>query len=184
MVTRAASHGDSWHVVSVAIFGASLLLLYMASTFYHSAVRRRAKEVFEVLDHSAIYLLIAGTYTPFTLVTLRGSLGWTIFGITWAMAVGGIVMQVVFPGRFRTAMTLLYVVMGWIAIIAVKPLLTHLAPMGLLWLLGGGLLYTAGVYFYIRRRFQFSHAVWHVFVLAGSICHFLAVFLFVLPGSG
>jgi len=183
MVTRAASYGDCWHVVSVAVFGTSLLLLYVASALYHRVVQLQTKKVLEVMDHSAIYLLIAGTYTPFTLVTLRGPLGWTLFGITWAMAVGGIVMQVGFPGRFRGAMTLLYIVMGWLAVIAAKPLLALLAPEGLIWLLGGGLLYTAGVYFYFRKRFVFSHAVWHLFVLAGSICHFLAVFQYVLPNS-
>lgn len=183
LVTRAAAHGDAWHVVSVAIFGTSLLLLYLASALYHAAVRPRAKQLLEVMDHSAIYLLIAGTYTPLVLVTLRGPLGWTIFGIIWAMAVGGIVMQVVFPGRFRGVMTLLYVVMGWLAVPAAKPLMALLAPEGLIWLLAGGLFYTVGVCFYFRKRFRFSHAVWHLFVLAGSSCHFVVVYLYVLPGS-
>jgi len=180
-VVRAAAHGDGWHVVSVAIFGTSLLLLYMASTLYHGVARPRAKKVFEVLDHSAIYLLIAGTYTPFALVTLRGPLGWTLFGVVWGLAAGGIAMQLAFPGRFRGVMTLLYVVMGWLAVVAAKSLMASLSTEGLSWLLAGGLLYTGGVYFYYRKRFLFSHAVWHVFVLAGSLCHFIAIFEHVLP---
>jgi hemolysin III len=181
-VVRAAAHGDSWHVVSVAIFGTSLLLLYLASTLYHGVSRPRAKKVFEVLDHSAIYLLIAGTYTPFALVTLRGPIGWTLFGVIWGLAAAGIVMQMAFPGRFRGVMTLLYVVMGWLAVVAAKSLMASLSMEGLIWLLAGGLFYTCGVYFYYRKRFLFSHAVWHLFVLAGSLCHFVAIFEYVLPG--
>jgi hemolysin III len=181
MVVRAACHGDAWQVVAVAIFGASLFLLYLASALYHGAVRPRAKAVLEILDHSAIYLLIAGTYTPFALVSLRGPLGWTIFGIAWAMAVGGIVMQVAFPGRYRGLMTLLYIVMGWLAVPAAKPLMAMLPGAALAWVVGGGLFYTLGVYFYYRKRFPFSHAVWHLFVLAGSLCHFIAIFRYVLP---
>jgi hemolysin III len=181
-VARAAAHGDGWHVVSVAIFGASLLLLYLASTLYHGVTSPRAKKVLEVLDHSAIYLLIAGTYTPFALVTLRGPLGWTLFGVIWGLAAAGIAMQAAFPGRFRGAMTLLYVAMGWLAVVAAKSLMASLSMEGLVWLLAGGLLYTSGVYFYYRKRFLFSHAVWHLFVLAGSLCHFVAIFEYVLPG--
>ena len=182
LVVRAATHGDAMHVVSATIYGVSMVLLYLASTLYHGISRPRAKAILEVLDHAAVYLLIAGTYTPFVLVTLQGPLGWTLFGVVWVLAAGGIIMQVSFPGRFRTAMTLLYVVMGWLAVLMGRPLLTLLEPAALALLFGGGIFYTTGVYFYYRKRFVYSHAVWHIFVLAGSVCHFVAIFSYVLPG--
>lgn len=183
MLVRAAVHGDAWHVVSAAVFGSSLLLLYMASSLYHGISHSRAKNILEILDHCAIYLLIAGTYTPFALVTLRGPLGWSLFGIVWGLALFGIVMQAVYPGRLRNLMTFLYVLMGWLVILAAKPLLANLPGAALAWLVAGGVLYTGGVYFYYRKRFVFSHAVWHLFVLAGSVCHFVAVYGFVLKAA-
>lgn len=181
MVTLSAMHGNAWHVVSSAVFGASLVLLYLASTLYHAFPWPRVKRVFEVMDHAAIYVLIAGTYTPFALVTLRGAWGWSIFGVVWALAVAGIVVQAVFPGRLRGLMTALYLAMGWIVVIAFGPLLSALAPAGIAWLIAGGVIYSAGVFFYYRKRFRFSHAVWHVFVLAGSVCHFIAILRYVIP---
>jgi hemolysin III len=183
LLARAGLYDTGRHIGSATVYGASMVLLYLASTFYHGISRPRVKAVLEVLDHSAIYLLIAGTYTPFALITLGGALGWVLFGVVWGVAAVGITLQMVFPGRFRTAMTLLYVAMGWFAVLAAGPLLSRLAPGGLVLLFGGGLFYTSGVYFYHRKRFIYSHAVWHLFVLAGSACHYAAIYGYVLPGA-
>jgi len=181
MVVMAAMYGDAWHVVASAIYGSSLVLLYLCSTLYHAFPWPRAKRVFEVFDHSAIYVLIAGTYTPFTLVSLRGPTGWTVFGIVWGLAALGITMQAVFPGRWRGLMTAMYVAMGLICVPFLGSLSRAMGTAGVAWLLGGGIAYIAGVYFYYRKRFDYSHAVWHVFVLAGSVCHFFGILFHVLP---
>ncbi len=183
LVTFSVLRGDAWHVVSTAIFGTSLVLQYLASTLYHAFPWPGVKRVFKILDHAAIYVLIAGTYTPIALVTLRGPWGWTIFGLVWGLALAGITVQAVFPGRMRGLMTGLYVAMGWIVVAAFPPLLSALDPGGVAWMVAGGLVYTAGVFFYYRKRFRFSHAVWHVFVLGGSACHFFAVLFYVVPAS-
>lgn len=180
LILKAAQSGDPWAIVSVSIFGSTMILLYLASSTYHYASSQRMKHIAQIIDHASIYLLIAGTYTPFSLVTLRGGWGWTIFGIVWAAAIAGITMQIRIPGRFRTVMTLLYVAMGWIVVIAIKPLVSTLPFPGLMWLLAGGLSYTGGVYFYLKKRFRFSHGVWHLFVLFGSISHFVAIYFYVL----
>jgi len=181
MVVFAALRGTAWHVVSCAVYGATLVLMFAASTLYHSLSRPRAKVVMKVLDHSAIYLLIAGTYTPFLLVTLRGPWGWSLFGVIWVLALVGIVFKVFFAGRFKLFSTLVYIGMGWMVIIAIRPLYKSLPLGGLTWLVAGGLFYTGGTIFYLWRRIPFNHAVWHAFVIAGSLCHFFSVMLYVIP---
>ena len=181
LVTLAATRGDAWHVVSCSIFGATLVFLYTASTLYHSITHPGAKKVLRVFDHAAIFLLIAGTYTPFTLVTLRGGWGWSLFVIVWGLALVGIVFKIAAKNRFRFLSVLLYLAMGWLVLIAIEPMVTSMPKPGLILLLAGGLCYTLGVIFYAWKRLPYGHAVWHLFVLAGSICHFFAVLLYVIP---
>lgn len=181
MVVYAAEHGDPYHVVSVSVFGATLILLYLGSTIYHAVTHPKAKYVFRVIDHSCIYLLIAGSYTPFTLVSLRGGWGWSLFGITWGLALTGIIFKVFFNKRFSVMSTLTYIGLGWLVVIAAKPVLDNVPTGGLAWLAAGGFMYTFGVVFYLWRRIPYHHAIWHVMVMAGSFCHFLAVYLYVLP---
>jgi len=173
--------GEIWHIVSFSIYGTTLVLLYLASTLYHSFTNERVKHIFKILDHSAIYLLIAGTYTPFTLVPLHGTLGWTVFGLVWGLAILGIVLKVFFVGRFKIISTMCYILMGWFIVIAIKPLIATVAPEGIMWLVIGGLFYTLGSVFYLWKVIPYNHAIWHLFVLAGSISHFIAVFFYVLP---
>lgn len=181
LIVFSSIYGSAGHVVSCTIFGVTLTLLYTASTLYHSIQRPRVKRVFKIFDHSCIYLLIAGTYTPFLLVTLRGALGWTMFGIIWFLAVSGVVLKVLFVHRFRIISTIAYVMMGWIIIFAIKPLADSLPSGGLAWLIAGGIAYTLGVVFYAWKRLPFHHAIWHLFVLAGSLCHFTSVIFYVIP---
>jgi len=181
LVVLAAKKGDAWRIVSFSIYGASLILLYLASTLYHGIQHPGAKHVFQILDHSSIFLLIAGTYTPFLLVNLRGPWGWTLFGIIWALAVVGIVFKAVFIGKWKKLSTLAYVAMGWLVVVALKPMLAVIPKPGLAWLAAGGLAYTGGVVFYAWKSVKFMHMIWHLFVLAGSICHFFAILLYVLP---
>ena len=183
LVVFASLRGDPWHIVSCSIYGATLVLLYTASTVYHSIPSSRAKKIFQSLDHAAIYLLIAGTYTPFTLVNLRGRWGWTLFGLVWGLALLGILLETFAKQRVRVLSVVLYLGLGWLAAIAIKPLLDSVAPGGLILLLLGGLAYTGGVVFYSWRRLPYHHAVWHVFVLVGSALHFFAVFFYVIPGA-
>ena len=180
MIVFAAQRGSAIHVVSFTVYGVTLVVLYASSTFYHALPSGRGKRVFGILDHAAIFLLIAGTYTPFALVTLDGGWGWSLFAVIWALAIGGVVLEAVSRGRVRRVQLLLYLVMGWGIVGAARPLLKELAPAGLVLLLAGGLAYTLGVVFFLWRR-PFHHAVWHIFVLGGSICHFFAVFLYVIP---
>jgi len=180
LVLLAAGTGDPWRIVACSTYAATLVLLYATSTLYHALSATRARRVLQVLDHSAIFLLIAGTYTPFALVNLRGPWGWTLFGIVWGLAVAGVTAKAVFGTRWPIISTALYVAMGWTAVIAVKPMLAHVAPGGIAWLVAGGLAYTSGVVFYAWERLRYSHAVWHVFVLAGSVCHFIAVARYVI----
>jgi len=175
LVVLASAGGDPWRIVGAAVFTATLVLLYAASTLYHAVHSPRAKSRLKVLDHAAIYLLIAGTYTPFTLVGLRGGWGWSLFGVIWGLAVAGVVFKLFAAGRFPRISTGIYIAMGWLILIAVGPMLRHLEPAVLGWLLAGGLAYTAGTYFYHNRRLAYSHAVWHGFVMAGSACHAVAV---------
>jgi hemolysin III len=181
LVVFATAHGDTWHIVSVSVYGATLVVLYTASTLYHSIRHPPAKKVLQVIDHSAIYLLIAGTYTPFTLTTLRGGWGWTLFAIVWFFALVGVLLEAFARRRLKVVSLALYLGLGWLAVVAVKPLFERVALGGLVLILLGGLAYTAGVGFYLWRRLPYHHAVWHVFVLVGSLCHFLAVLLYVIP---
>lgn len=181
LVVHAAVQGDPWKIVGASIYGASLLLLYLMSTLYHSLPPGRAKRVFQRLDYCAIHLLIAGTYTPFLLVTLRGPLGWSLFGVVWALAIAGVVLESVVRRRIEKLSVGLYLVMGWLIVGASVQLLRQLAPEGTALLAAGGVAYTLGVVFYVWRRLRYHHAVWHAFVLGGSICHFFAVYHYVLP---
>ena len=183
LITLAAERGEAWHVVSAAVYGATLVSLYAASTLYHSLKGTKARDVLRLLDHCAIYLLIAGTYTPITLVSLRGGWGWALFGAVWVLAVAGIFFKVFATGRFGYLSTVAYVLMGWICIIALKPILLLLSPGAIALLLAGGISYTAGTLFYSWERIPYSHAVWHLFVIAGSVCHYLAIALYVLTPS-
>ena len=183
LVVMASHHGDAWHVVSCSIYGASLIVLYAASTIYHLVKNTRWERAFRVADHVCIYLLIAGTYTPFALVMLRGGWGWTIFGLVWGFAVVGICFKVFWTGRFEFASTLAYILMGWTAVVAIKPMLEQFPVGCLLWILAGGLTYTFGVVFYAFDRKPFMHAAWHLAVLCGSVCHYVAVMTYVLPGK-
>jgi len=181
LVVLAAQQGDAWKVVSFSIYGATLFLLYLLSTLYHST-RGRAKAILAKLDHSAIYLLIAGTYTPFTLVTLRGAWGWTLFGIVWGLAALGIAVDSLHRRDARRFLPVaIYIVMGWLVLIALKPLLAALPRAGVLWLVAGGLFYTVGIVFYaLDKKLRHAHGIWHLFVLAGSISHYVAVLLYVV----
>lgn len=181
LVAFSALRGDAWHVVSSAIFGTTLVLLYSASTLYHSFPQPKVKRIFRIMDHSAIYLLIAGTYTPFLLVSLRGAWGWTLFGVVWGAAIAGVWFKVFHTGRFPKLSTTLYIVMGWVALVAIKPMMENIPLGGLILILAGGLTYTVGVVFYFMHRMIYHHAVWHLFVLGGSILHFFAVLLYVIP---
>jgi hemolysin III len=181
LVVSASASGDVRHVVSCAIFGVTLILLYTASTLYHGIQHSRVKAAMRVLDHSAIFLLIAGTYTPFTLVNLRGPWGWSLFGLIWGLALLGVLFQVTLLRRWVGLSLGLYVGMGWAVIVAAKPLLETVPPQGLALLLLGGLSYTGGIVFYVWHRLPYHHAVWHLFVLAGSVCHFCAILFYVAP---
>ena len=181
MVFFSSRFGDAWQVVSTAIFGATLVLLYTSSTLYHSFRGARIKQVLRKLDHAAIFLLIAGSYTPFVLVTLRGPWGWSLFGIVWGLAIVGVVLKFWFAGRFRLGSTLIYLGMGWLVMVAIKPLMAALPSGGLTLLVAGGLSYTGGAVFYLWKRLPYQHALWHLFVLGGSACHWAAVFLHVVP---
>jgi hemolysin III len=162
-------------VVGAAVFGATMALLYLTSTLYHAMAPSRAKRVFQILDHSAIYLLIAGTYTPFTLGVLRGAWGWTLFGVIWGLAAIGIFLKSVRGIRYPRLSTAVYLAMGWLVVVALKPLLINVPATGMFWLVAGGVAYTAGVIFYAANRMRYAHFVWHLFVLAGTTCHFVAV---------
>lgn len=183
LVTRASLYGNAWHIVSFSIFGASLIILFAASTFYHSTQKPELRSRLRIIDHASIYVLIAGTYTPFSLVTLKGPTGWTIFGISWGLALTGIIMKLFFTGKYKLLSTLMYVLMGWIIVFAIKPVIHNLSSEGLFWLVAGGLSYTIGAILYSIKSIKFNHAIFHVCVLLGSVCHFMAVFFYVLPGE-
>lgn len=178
----ASLRGTAWHVVSCSIYGATLVLLFTASTLYHAFRSPRIKKILRTADHSSIFLLIAGTYTPFTLATnLRGPWGWSLFGCVWGLAAAGVILKLFYTGRFKILSTAIYLLMGWLVVVAGKPLY-ELVPRGAFyWLLSGGLLYTLGVIFYAWKSLPYSHAVWHLFVLAASICHFVAIMFYVVP---
>jgi len=184
MVTLAAMHSDAWAVTSTAIFGAALVLLYTTSTLYHSFRDESLKRLLRKFDHAAIFLLIAGTYTPFLLVSLRGPWGWSLFGVVWGLAAVGVTLKFWFAGRFRLLSTLIYIGMGWLVLAAFRPLMAALPRGGLVLLVAGGICYTGGAVFYLWKRLPYHHAVWHLWVLAGSSCHWAAVYLYVVPVSG
>jgi hemolysin III len=180
LVVLAAATRDPWRITACSIYATTLVLLYAASTLYHALSATRARNVFRVLDHSAIFLLIAGTYTPFALVSLRGPWGWTLLGIVWGLAVIGVAAKAIYGTRWPILSTALYIGMGWTVVIALKPLVDHVPAGGVAWLVAGGLAYTGGVVFYAWTRLRYSHAIWHVFVLAGSVCHYIAVAFYVV----
>jgi len=183
LLINAARYGSVRHITSFAIFGASMIVLYAASTFYHYSKSPELRSKLNIIDHAAIYVLIAGTYTPFTLVVLKGWVGWTIFGISWGLALIGIIFKVFYFRKYDRLSTLAYVLMGWVVIFAIKPLIDEFPLKGLLWLFGGGLAYSFGALLYSFKKLRFNHALFHVFVLIGSFCHFMAVFFYVLPSK-
>jgi hemolysin III len=182
LVIFSAMYGTAWHVTTTAVFGAMLIFLYTASTVYHAVRGPRAKHVAKILDHAAIYLLIAGTYTPFTLVTLRGPWGWGLFAAVWTFAAAGIALEAAWVYRPKWISAVVFLLMGWMVVLASRQLAAALPRNGLTLLVAGGLVYTLGTAFYVMKRVRYMHAVWHVFVLGGSVCHFLAVALYVIPG--
>ncbi len=179
LVTSSIASGDSLYIISFSIFGISMVLLYAASTLYHSAKKAELRKKYKVLDHASIYLLIAGTYTPFTLITLKGSTGWALFGIVWGFALAGIILKLFFTGKYSLVSTFMYVLMGWVILFAIQPLFNNLSSSGLFWLFVGGMSYTVGAILYSIKKLKFNHAIFHVFVLGGSACHFIAVYYFV-----
>ena len=182
MIYFASLYGNHWHLVSCSVFGATLIFAYTTSTLYHSIPLKGPKRVLRILDHAAIFLLIAGTYTPFTLVSLHGPWGWSLFGVIWGLAILGVICKACMPKSLTNISTLLYIAMGWVVVIAARPMLASVEPGGLWLLLAGGLAYTGGVLFYLFDRMPYNHMVWHLFVMAGSILHFFAILLYVIPG--
>ncbi|MDQ0192763.1 PAQR family membrane homeostasis protein TrhA [Paenibacillus wynnii] len=181
LIVFASLKGNVWHVVSFSVYGTTMMLLYFNSTLVHSLKEGKAKDFFEFLDHSSIYLYIAGTYTPFLLVALRGTLGWSLFGVIWGIAIFGVLFKAYFVKRFLFMSTIFYIAMGWLIVIAWNPLSAVVSPGGMMLLMAGGILYTLGTIFYVWRGFPYHHAIWHLFVLGGSTIHFLAVFIYLLP---
>ena len=181
MVVAAVRGEGAWQIVPCAIYGTAMVLMLTVSTLYHSFTNPRVKRVFRVLDHQMIFLMIAGSYTPFVLITLRGALGWTLFGIVWGIAAAGVVLKGFFTGRFRKTTTALYLLMGWIIVLALKPLLREMSSAGIRWLVAGGLCYTLGAVVYLFQRVPYHHAIWHLMVLGGGACHYFAILWHVLP---
>jgi hemolysin III len=180
LVVYASLKGDPWKIVSASVYGATLVTLYTFSTLYHSSARGKAKSIFQKLDHTAIYLLIAGTYTPFTLVTLRGAQGWTLFGVIWGLAIVGLSQDILLKKRNQILSVSLYVLMGWLALTAIRPLVRALPTMGVILLIAGGIMYTIGIIFYaLDKKMKHSHGIFHLFVLAGSACHYFTILLYV-----
>ena len=178
LIVYSSKYGDAWRVVSFSIYGATLFFLYLASTLYHSFTNERVKRFFRILDHASIYLLIAGTYTPITLISLRGPWGWTLFGIIWALAFGGIAAKVFVMDRYKIISVCLYVAMGWLILIAIKPLVASVPKAMVMWLFIGGICYTFGLIFYAVKKVPYFHFVWHLFVLGGSITHYLGMLFY------
>ena len=181
LIVFSSKMGDKWYVISYTIYGISMFILYLGSTLYHSITNPKAKRVFRIIDHSSIYLLIAGTYTPFTLTILRDSVGWIIFWIVWIMAIIGIVMKVFWVGKYDVASTLLYIFMGWIIIFAIKILLIKLSTAAIVLLVSGGIIYTLGALLYMFDKIPYNHAIWLLFVMGGTSCHFFCILLYLLP---
>ncbi|KIL74316.1 PAQR family membrane homeostasis protein TrhA [Bacillus badius] len=182
LIVYSSLYGTAWHVVSFTIFGATMLILYLSSTLVHSLPKGKAKNLFEIFDHSSIYFFIAGTYTPFLFLAVKGTLGWTLFGIIWGLALFGTVFKCFFVKKFLHTSTLLYVLMGWLIVFAWEPLVQNLPSGSLILLVTGGVLYTLGAVFYVWRGFKYHHMIWHLFVLGGSVTHFFSV-LYLLPSA-
>ncbi len=180
LIVLSALYGDAWAVSSSIVYSFSLFALYLASTLYHACPNRKVKGVLQVLDHCSIFLLIAGTYTPYTLITLRGALGWTLFGVVWGAAIVGVVLNAIDVRKYSRISLACYVAMGWVVVLAIRPLMASLAWNGLVLLALGGVFYTVGIIFYVIRR-SYMHSIWHLFVLAGSVCHYLSILLYVIP---
>ncbi|MEE9439275.1 MAG: hemolysin III family protein [Saprospiraceae bacterium] len=180
LILKSNSIGTIWHVFSFTVFGVSLIVLYTASTLYHASKKIKLRTRLNIFDHASIYVLIAGTYTPFTLITLQGKIGWWIFGINWTLALTGIILKLFFTGRYDKLSTIMYILMGWIIIVVIKPLITNLDHEGLLWLFIGGISYTIGAFFYSVNRIKYNHAIFHVFVLIGSFSHFISIYYYVI----
>lgn len=180
LVSLAGVYGDAWQIVSLSIYGATLIVVYLSSTLYHSARHIGRKRVLKLVDHANIHLLIAGTYTPFALVTLNGAWGWSLFGVVWGLTVVGIALKLIFGDRFGAVSVVFYLAMGWLVLIAIVPLIRSLPPGGLVWLVMGGLIYSIGVIFYLWERMPFNHAVWQLFVLLGSSCFYFVILFYVL----
>lgn len=180
LIVLSALYGDAWAVSSSIVYSFSLFALYLASTLYHACPNRRVKGILQVLDHCSIFLLIAGTYTPYTLITLRGALGWTLFGVVWGAAIVGVVLNAIDVQKYSRISMVCYVAMGWVVVLAIRPLMAALAWNGLVLLALGGVFYTVGIVFYVIRR-SYMHSIWHLFVLAGSVCHYLSILLYVIP---
>ena len=179
LLLKASSKNNILYLVSFAVFGISLITLYTASTIYHASKDANLRKKLNIFDHAAIFLLIAGTYTPFTLITLKGKIGWIIFGITWLIAITGIILKLFFTGKYDKLSTAMYIFMGWIIVFAIKPLLENLSPEGIKWLFAGGIFYTVGAILYSIPKIKYNHAIFHVFVLLGSFSHFMAVYFWV-----
>ncbi len=180
LIVLSALYGDAWAVSSSIVYSFSLFALYLASTLYHACPNRRVKGVLQVLDHCSIFLLIAGTYTPYTLITLRGALGWTLFAVVWGAAIVGVVLNAIDVQKYSRVSMVCYVAIGWVVVLAIRPLMASLAWNGLVLLALGGVFYTVGIAFYVIRR-SYMHSIWHLFVLAGSVCHYLSILLYVIP---
>ncbi len=183
LVVFASIRGNAWHIVSFSIYGASLATLYLASTLFHMTRKQKLRNKLNIFDHAAIYFLIAGTYTPFLLVTIRGPWGWSLFGIIWGLAIVGIIMKLKYIGKYDILSALIYVIMGWLIIVAIEPMNENLPPAAIWWLLGGGIAYTIGMVFYLLNKIPFNHAIFHIWVLLGSFAHFFTVFIYVLPSE-
>ncbi len=181
LVVYSSLYGSAKHIVSFSIYGTSLIVLYSASTFYHYSKNPKLRKRLNIFDHAAIYILIAGTYTPFTLVILKGWVGWTIFGVSWGLALTGVILKLFYTGKYDKISTFAYVLMGWLIIFAIKPLVNNLPFEGLMWLLSGGILYTIGAVLFSLKNLKYNHIIFHIFVLLGSFSHFIAVFFYVLP---
>ncbi len=178
LVVIPLQEGNHWKLLNFAVYGGSLVLVYAASMVYHSLRRPALKKLFRTLDHCAIYVFIAGSYTPFTMLLLEGSWGWLLFGMVWGLAIFGIIFKIFFTHRFKVLSTAIYLFMGWLVVIAAEPLMERIPTSGLYWLIAGGMLYTLGVIFFVMDKRYLYHAIWHVFVMAGSICHYFAVLLY------
>ncbi len=180
LVNRSINNGNFWHIISALVFGVSLITLYAASTFYHASKSKKLRKRLNIFDHASIYLLIAGTYTPYALITLHGTLGWWIFGINWSLALIGIILKFFYTGQYDKLSTIMYVLMGWVAVFIFKSLSQNLGNEGVFWLLFGGIMYTIGAVFYSLSKVKYNHAIFHVFVLLGSISHFISIYFYVM----